>query len=179
MEFKQTEYEIEVHSSWRFDSDTTACNILLMGACGSCSLISNGKCVFQSSSISLSLCCYSANTRDRKSLWGFCWWDCSFFHWTYCQHHMGQVLSFIESDLIRDITTWETFAQQDTKYLPKIDTVMNNRLSLSTHLPSILKSKTSYQRHYLDFFLKYKHQSSTNDQRMHLEKTSGVYEDFR
>lgn len=50
-EFKQSEKQAEAYSSWRLDSNTTACNILLSSIWGGPALISNGKCVFQSSSL--------------------------------------------------------------------------------------------------------------------------------
>lgn len=49
--------------------------------------------------------CHSAvtqqtHTRQKITSVGFTW--CRYFCWTYIRHHMGQVLSFYESDLIRD-----------------------------------------------------------------------------
>lgn len=125
----------------------------------------------------LSLCFYSANTRDRKSLLrvSSCWWDCSYFHWTYCQHHMGQVLSFIESDLIRD-----NYMRGNHTAGYKIFTRDQYRCEqYLSALPSILEIKDVISETFLTCY-KCKHQSITNsdDQKICLGKSSGAFEDF-
>lgn len=93
------------------------------------------------------------------------WCECSYFCWTYTRRRMGQVLSFIESDLIRD--RYMKSQLQDVKYLLKINNNVNNSqwtAILCCFFFVFFKSKTSYQKHFLQqrrlftFF----HQSSPN-----------------
>lgn len=67
------------------------------------------------------------------------WCDCSYFCWTYTRRRMGQVLSFIESDLIRDRYTKSQL--QDVKYLLKIYNSVNNSLQLYPALLFFFKIK--------------------------------------